>query len=75
MTRERLDEVWPAIWNTGIDNDSVSSLKVAAGWKVTLYEHSNYGGTPVTFTGPTEVPCLVDHGFNDKASSLRIERA
>lgn len=55
----------------GIGNDSISSLQVPAGLRVTLYQHSNFQGRAISFT--SDVPCLVQHGFNDEASSLVVE--
>lgn len=36
-----------------IGNDVISSLRVPAGWKVTLYQHSNFGGTAVSYLQDT----------------------
>lgn len=51
-------------------NDRVSSVKVKSGYKVQLYEHSNYGGRSITLSGDTS--SLVSLGFNDLASSLKV---
>lgn len=54
-------------------NDQVSSLKILKNKiKITLYEH-NFTGKSLTFTGPTNIRCLVDYGFNDIMSSIKIE--
>lgn len=55
----------------GISNDDISSLRVNAGYRVTLYEHDNFGGRSLVKTANTA--CLVADGFNDLASSLKIE--
>lgn len=55
----------------GILNDDISSLKVNSGYKVTLYKHDNFGGAAIVKTG--EDACLVDEGFNDSTSSLKVE--
>jgi hypothetical protein len=55
----------------GILNDDISSLKVTAGYKVTLYKHDNFGGSSLVKTG--DDACLVDDAFNDSASSLKVE--
>jgi len=55
----------------GVNNDA-SSVKVAAGYKVTLYDGNNQSGTSVTLTAG-DTACLVGVGFNDVLSSLRIE--
>jgi hypothetical protein len=55
---------------------SVGGTAVAGGSSVTLYEHAEYGGASVSFTGPVEVSSAsnVDGwNFNDKISSIRIE--
>jgi hypothetical protein len=43
----------------------------AGSYKVTLYENDNFGGASLVITGNDE--CLVDNGWNDRASSLRVE--
>jgi hypothetical protein len=55
----------------GILNDDISSIKVNSGYKVTLYKHDNFGGAAIVKTG--EDACLVDDGFNDSTSSLKVE--
>ncbi len=54
----------------GILNDDVSSLRVQAGYSVTLYQHDNFTGNSITKTGDDS--CLVDEGFNDSASSIVV---
>ncbi len=53
----------------GIPNDRLSSLKVPAGFKVTLYEHSNFGGLQKVITEDT----LFLSDFNDLTSSIKVE--
>jgi hypothetical protein len=55
----------------GILNDDISSIKVNAGYKVTLYNDDNFGGATLVKTG--EDACLVDDSWNDLASSLKVE--
>ncbi|MCF8244251.1 MAG: AbfB domain-containing protein [Saprospiraceae bacterium] len=55
-----------------IGNDAISSLKVSKCWKVTLYEHDNGGGKKLVVTENT--PDLIKLNFNDKASSIRVEK-
>ncbi len=55
----------------GILNNDISSLKVNAGYKVTLYNDDNFGGATLVKTG--EDACLVDDSWNDLASSLKVE--
>jgi hypothetical protein len=54
----------------GIDNDSLSSLRVFPGNSVTLYEHSNFGGEQLTFTSSV---AYVGDNWNEKASSIRVK--
>jgi len=55
----------------GILNDDISSLKVTAGYKVTLYEDDNFGGASLVLTA--DDGCLVADGWNDRASSMKVE--
>lgn len=55
----------------GILNDDISSLKVNSGYKVTLFKNDNFGGPAIVKT--SEDACLVDDGFNDSTSSLKVE--
>ncbi|HEX6430033.1 MAG TPA: beta-1,3-glucanase family protein [Niastella sp.] len=55
----------------GILNNDISSIKVNAGYKVTLFNDDNFGGTTLVKTG--EDACLVDDSWNDLASSLKVE--
>ena len=57
-------------WVGGAWNDRVSSVKVAAGYKLTLYWDINYGGKTLVLTG--DAANLVSLGFNDQASSFKI---
>ena len=52
-------------------NDDASSIRIAPGYRVTLFEHDNQSGRAVTLTGDTS--CFVGLSFNDILSSLRIE--
>lgn len=54
----------------GINNNDISSLKVASGYQVILYDEDNFQGSSITLTADNG--CLVSNGFNDRASSLRI---
>ncbi|MEO5686629.1 MAG: peptidase inhibitor family I36 protein [Burkholderiaceae bacterium] len=57
-------------WVGGAWNDRVSSVKVAAGYKVTLFQDINYGGKSLVLNGDTTN--LVTLGFNDAASSFKL---
>lgn len=54
----------------GIMNDDVSSLRVQAGYSVTLYQNDNFTGNSITKTADDN--CLVNEGFNDTASSIVV---
>lgn len=55
----------------GILDDDISSVKVSAGYKVTLYQDDNFTGSALTLTGDDN--CLVDNNWNDVTSSLKVE--
>ncbi len=52
-------------------NDAISSIWVRDGYQATLFQHNNYGGIAHTTLGNDK--SLVGEGFNDHASSIRIE--
>lgn len=54
----------------GIGNDAISSIRIPSGLKVTLYEHAGFQGRSIDLTSDT--PCLVNNGFNDFTSSIKI---
>jgi hypothetical protein len=54
----------------GVDNDA-SAIRVAPGFRVTLFADNNQAGRSVVLTADS--PCLVTQSFNDVLSSLRIE--
>lgn len=55
----------------GILDDDISSLKVNAGYKVTLYQDDNFSGSSLTLAGDDN--CLVDNNWNDVTTSLKVE--
>lgn len=55
----------------GIPNDSISSLKIPAGYKVTLYADANFTGASTVLT--SDAVNLDYIKWNDKVSSLVIE--
>lgn len=64
----------PGLYNLGdltIGNDALSSLQIPSGWTVTIYADANFGGSTLSFMG--SVPSLVPYGWNDRASSIRVE--
>jgi hypothetical protein len=59
-----------AMTSRGIGNDWISSVRVTAGYKVTLYEHAGFTGASLVLTADNS--CLVGAGWNDRASSMRV---
>ena len=55
----------------GIDNDA-SSIKIATGFRATLFDGNSQTGRSITLTGG-ETACFVGLSFNDALSSLRVE--
>ncbi|OUS30464.1 hypothetical protein A9Q99_05775 [Gammaproteobacteria bacterium 45_16_T64] len=55
----------------GVTNDDISSLTVPAGYKVTVYEHDNFGGRATQYTSNTS---WFDEQHNDQLSSIKVER-
>ena len=54
----------------GIADNSLSSLTIAEGFEVVLYDGANFDGNSKTYRG--NVSCLVADGWNDLTSSLKI---
>ncbi len=59
-----------ALTPRGAKNDDASSLRVPSGCSVTLYEHDNFGGASLGRT--SDDATLVDDGWNDRMSSIRV---
>jgi hypothetical protein len=57
----------------GMPNDTISSVKVPNGMKVTLFEHDNFQGRSITLTQDSQ--CLTNQNFNDTVSSIKVEMA
>ena len=55
----------------GIKNNDMSSLKVAKGYKITVYDGDNFTGNSKVYTSDCN---WVGGDWNDKMSSFRIER-
>lgn len=53
-----------------VKNDKVSAIRVNNGFAITLYEHDNFQGRSITYTGPT-VACLPS-SWNDITSSVKV---
>ena len=54
----------------GIENDTLSSIKVPNDWEVTLYLHHNFTGGTKVFTSSSS---YVGNDFNDQTSSFVLE--
>ncbi|PTL81651.1 carbohydrate-binding protein [Vitiosangium sp. GDMCC 1.1324] len=59
-----------ALQARGVLNDDITSLKVASGYKVTLYADDNFTGATLTKTA--DDASLVDDSWNDRVSSLVV---
>lgn len=58
-------------------NDVASSVCVPAGWKVVLYEHTNFEGNHLSITGPARIADLKrdrpnGKDWGDKVSSAEV---
>ena len=69
----RIGDVAP---ETGVPNDSISSIKVGPFTKVTLYKDRYFAGPSITIAGPMNVPDLsqYDGNLNNAVSSINVER-
>jgi hypothetical protein len=56
----------------GLPTKSLSSLQVPQGFSVTLYDQVNFKGLSITFNSNQR--CLIDQGWNDRTSSLVVEK-
>jgi hypothetical protein len=56
----------------GIVSNSISSVKVSRGYRVTFYEDNNFGGFALVKTGND--PTLVDDKWDNRVSSIKVER-
>lgn len=57
----------------GITDNDLSSLRVNAGYQVQLFDGDNFSGASVTRSADSG--CLVDQGFNDRATSVIVSKA
>ncbi|MBD2545157.1 hypothetical protein [Planktothricoides raciborskii] len=55
----------------GIPNDTLSSLKVPPGYRVTLYEHGGFTGRSKVVTGDV---AYIGDDFNDITSGIKVEK-
>jgi len=63
---------YPRVTMEGVQNDTISSLKVADGVKLMMYEHYNYDGAVLTIIGPKELSSMPGP-WNDRVSSVIIK--
>lgn len=54
-----------------IGNDEMTALRIAPGYKVTLYKDAGFGGSSIELT--QDMYCLKDVNFNDCVSSMKVE--
>lgn len=59
---------WADIVN-GVGNDTISAIRIAPGYKVTLYKDNNFGGASKVLTADT----IYLSDFNDQTTSLKVE--
>jgi hypothetical protein len=57
----------------GVPNDWASSVKIPAGWRVTIYSANNFAGTSWVLTTDTPIFSALSPTANDVMSSCRIE--
>ena len=58
-------------YQLGIGNDKLSSFRISPGYRITIFENSNYSGNSASYNN--DVSCLSSY-WNDKTSSIRIDR-
>ncbi len=60
-------------------NDRISSLKVGRGTRITLYQHTNYGGASISFEGDgtnnNDISNLHGLGWGNMVSSFKVHRS
>ncbi|MDF2454756.1 MAG: glycoside hydrolase family 16 [Cytophagaceae bacterium] len=64
------DYTLAALQARGVSNDDISSFHLQSGYEIVLYDNSNLTGS--TLTRRSNINCLVDEGWNDRTSSIRI---
>ncbi len=64
------DYTLAALASKGIANDDISSIKIKAGFKIVGFKDDNFGGASITISASDD--CLVNEGFNDQITSLKI---
>ena len=59
----------------GIPDNSIETIKVNAGWTVTLYDKDNFTGDAVTCTASVRTLGAPEFKFSKKTSSLKVSKA
>ena len=63
----------PGLYDTGqltVGNDTISSLRVPSGWKVTLFSDANFSGSTREYTADADL--WRQNDFNDQTSSILV---
>ncbi|MEM9680710.1 MAG: glycosyl hydrolase, partial [Bacteroidota bacterium] len=56
----------------GVVNKDISSIEVQNGYQITMYDGNNFTGASLIKT--VNDNCLVDEGFNDRISSVKVSK-
>ena len=72
LTEGNYDRKNLTIGNAVIGGNSLSSLKIPEGMKVTLYDREGFQGQSKSFT--EDVPNMTTYGFDNKTSSIKVEQ-
>lgn len=62
-----------ALRTLGVNDNDLSSIRVPAGYKITLFNNDNFTGNSIVKT--QDDSCLVNTSFNDMASSIKVENS
>jgi beta-glucanase (GH16 family) len=66
------DYTLSSLQSHGVKNDDISSFHLQSGYEIILYDNSDFTGASLTRS--SNINCLVDEGWNDRTSSLRIRK-
>jgi len=58
-------------WDSCLENDWMSSLQIAKGFKIILYRDWDYGGDHIEIIGPKSLNKMPG-GWNDQVSSFKV---
>ncbi|MEI6823719.1 MAG: T9SS type A sorting domain-containing protein [Bacteroidota bacterium] len=65
------DYLLSSIQSRGLKDKNISSIKVATGYQIRIFENDSFGGSSILLT--TEDSCLSDIGWDNRISSMKIE--